>query len=285
MAELHNLIKISSTNVRGINDFQKRRDIFQYLRQQKFQIFCLQDTHFTGSLEPYISAEWGGEVIYSSYTSNARGVCILFNNGFEYKIYSSKCDTNGNYIILDLEIEGKRFTLINLYGPNDDSPNFYTDIIEKMQEYENDTCMICGDFNLVQDQTLDTYNYVSVNNPKAKECILTIKEDLSLVDPFRELHEQMKRYTWRKPTPIKQARLDFFLITENLMPSVQKVDILPSYRSDHSTVVLSIKINEFKKGSGLWKFNNSLLKDSEYIKTIKNCINQVKEQYMVPIYN
>lgn len=285
MAELHNLIKISSTNVRGINDFQKRRDIFQYLRQQKFQIFCLQDTHFTESLEPYISAEWGGEVIYSSYTSNARGVCILFNNDFEYKIYSSKRDTNGNYIILDLEIEGKRLTLINLYGPNDDSPNFYMDIIEKMQEYENDTCMICGDFNLVQDQILDTYNYVNVNNPRAKECILTIKEDLSLVDPFRELHEQMKRYTWRKPTPLKQARLDFFLITENLMPSAQKVDILPSYRSDHSTVVLSIKINEFKKGSGLWKFNNSLLRDSEYITTIKNCINQVKEQYMIPIYN
>ena len=97
---------------------------------------------------------------------------------------------------------------------------------------------------------------------------------------FRELHEKMKRYTWRKPTPIKQARLDFFLITENLMPSVQKVDILPSYRSDHSTVVLSIKINEFKKGSGLWKFNNSLLKDSEYIKTI-NTKNNIWYQFII----
>ena len=154
-----------------------------------------------------------------------------------------------------------------------------------MQEYENDSCIICGDFNLVQDQILDTNNYVNVNNPRAKEYILTIKEDFSFVDPFRELHEQTRRYTWRKPTPLKQARLDFFLITENLMPSVQNVDILPSYRSDHSTVVLSIKINEFKKGAGLWKFNNSLLKDSDYVKAIKECINRVKEQYMIPIYN
>ena len=43
------------------------------------------------------------------------------------------------------------------------------------------------------------------------------------------------------------------------MPSVNIVDILPSYRSDRSIVVMSFKINEFKKGNGLGKFNNSLL--------------------------
>ena len=83
----------------------------------------------------------------------------------------------------------------------------------------------------------------------------------------------------------KQARLDFVLVSECFMPSVLNVDSLTSYRSDHSTVVLSIKINEFKKGIGLWKFNNSLLKDLEYAKIIKECIQQTKEQYMVPLYS
>ena len=32
-------------------------------------------------------------------------------------------------------------------------------------------CIICGDFSLVQDQDLDTYNYLHVNNPKAKVCL------------------------------------------------------------------------------------------------------------------
>ena len=62
-------------------------------------------------------------------------------------------------------------------------------------------------------------------------------------------------------------------------------NILPSYRSDHSTVVLSFQINDFKRGNGLWKFNNSLLRDMEYIKVVKECIQRVKEQYMLPIYN
>lgn len=144
---------------------------------------------------------------------------------------------------------------------------------------------MCGDFNLVQDQNLDTYNYVNINNPKAKDCILTIKDDFNLTDPFRDLYKQKIRYTWRKSNPVKQARLDFFLVSDSLMPSIDKVDILPSYRSDHSTVVLSLHINEFQKGTGLWKFNNSLLKDIEYAKTVKECINRVKEQYMVPVYD
>ena len=45
------------------------------------------------------------------------------------------------------------------------------------------------------------------------------------------------------------------------MPSVQSHNILPSYRPDHATVILSFQVNDFKRGSGLWKFNNSLLRD------------------------
>ena len=218
------------------------------------QICCLQDTHFTESLEPYIRAGWGGEIIYSSYTSNARGVCILLNNNFEYIILKRKTDSEGNLIAVDIEIEGKRITLVNIYGPNTDSSGFYLKLADILEEFGNETCIICGDFNLVQDQEMDTYNYVHVNNPKARETVLNIKEDFNLTDPFRELNESEKLNTWRKPSPLKQARLAFFLTSENFMPSVRNVDILStsSYRSDHSTVVLSFHINEFVKGKGLW---------------------------------
>ena len=33
-----------------------------------------------------------------------------------------------------------------------------------------------------------------------------------------------KRYSWRKKTPIKQARLDFFLVSESLIPSTMSVE-------------------------------------------------------------
>ena len=142
-----------------------------------------------------------------------------------------------------------------------------------------------GDFNVIQDQNLDSFNYLHVNNPRAKECILSIKEEFNLVDPFRELYEFERKYTWRKPNPLKQARLDYFLVTQNFMPSILSHKILPSYRSDHSTIVITFQINDFTRGRGLWKFNNSLLKDKDYVKEVKNCIQNLKQQYMIPVYN
>ena len=39
------------------------------------------------------------------------------------------------------------------------------------------------------------------------------------------------------------------------------------------------------KGKGLWKINNSVLHNTEYVKLVKKQIKDVKEQYSVHIYN
>ena len=58
-----------------------------------------------------------------------------------------------------------------------------------------------------------------------------------------------------------------------------------SYRSDHSPVTLSLSFTEFIKGKPLWKFNNSLLNDIQYINAVNKKIHEVKEQYSLPVYN
>ena len=97
-------------------------------------------------------------------------------------------------------------------------------------------------------------------------------------DIFRETHPDTKRFSWRKPNPRQQARLDFFLISNNLTSNICKSIIEPSYRSDHSIIILSICFNDFKHGKGLWKFNNSLLYDEVYLNTIKSVIKNTKLQ-------
>ena len=85
--------------------------------------------------------------------------------------------------------------------------------------------------------------------------------------------------------PLKQARLDFYLISENLSRSLQSSTIEPSHRSDHSLVILNLSFQKFKPGRGLWKFNNSLLYDKEYIDLINEKILEIKKQYIIPVYN
>ena len=56
----------------------------------------------------HLRAEWGGYIVFNSYTSNSKGVCILFNNNLEYKIVYIKKDGEGNFILLDMIIEDKK---------------------------------------------------------------------------------------------------------------------------------------------------------------------------------
>ena len=65
------------------------------------------------------------------YQSWSRGVLILLNNNFAYKVEITNSDVNCKYIILDINIESKKFILINLYGPNDDQPKFYKELRQK----------------------------------------------------------------------------------------------------------------------------------------------------------
>lgn len=65
-------------------------DVFEFYRKKGYSILCLQDTHFITESEPIIESQWGYQCIFNSYKSNARGVCIMFNNNFEFQIHNIK---------------------------------------------------------------------------------------------------------------------------------------------------------------------------------------------------
>ena len=75
------------------------------------------------------------------------------------------------------------------------------------------------------------------------------------------------------------ARLDFFLMSEELLTMIESVYIKNGYRTDHSIVHLEIKISDTCKGGGFWKFNTSLLKDNTYVNKVKEVIHNLKQDY------
>ena len=89
-------IRISSLNCQGLGSPKKRRDVFQYLRQKQYSIYFLQDTHFSKKLERQVRTEWGYECVFSCNNSRSRGVAILLNNNFDFKIKKTIIDTKGN---------------------------------------------------------------------------------------------------------------------------------------------------------------------------------------------
>ena len=275
-----------SCNCQGLGDFHKRKDVFQYLREKKYDVYFLQDTHFDVKQNLQIRSEWGYESFFASYNTQSRGVAILFNNTFDFKAKVIDSDPQGNFIILNLKTFEEEFTLINIYGPNRDNPDFYLKVKQKIIDLNLTNIIWGGDWNLVLNPNLDLDNYRNVNNPKAQETVLEVMDEFNLADIWREINPELLQYTWRRARPVlQQSRLDFFLISETLIHVIKDSKILYGYRSDHSFVAVEFEFKKEEKKRNYWKFNSSLLKDHKCVKEIKETITKTKQQYMAPVYN
>ena len=131
-----------------------------------------------------------------------------------------------------------------------------------------------GDWNVVQDYTLDTYNYKQKNNILSHKCIAEIKDYLDLNDPWRMLNPEKRQYTWRLKNLSKQSRLDYFLVSEDILALVKTSTIGISYKSDHSIISLQISFTNLK-------FNAKLLYDDNYTKLVRTVIKQTIDEYYI----
>lgn len=73
---------------------------------------------------------------------------------------------------LDLVIGENKITPIDVYGPNTDTPSFYS-------EFDNDYFVFCGELNIALKATSDTCNILHFNNPKAMDKVLEIMDELN----------------------------------------------------------------------------------------------------------
>ena len=58
-----------------------------------------------------------------------------------------------------------------------------------------------------------------------------------------------------------------------------------AYRSDHNIIELSILKSTQERGKGLWKMNNALLENKDFVRMVKNEIDLVKATYALTIYS
>ena len=279
-------MEVFSVNCRGLQDKLKCQDVINYLNSKKPNIICLQDTHLTEDSNKFIKSIWNDDLYINGNRTNARGVCTLIKKTFEYEVLNIIKDINANLLVTDLKISND-FTLrlINIYAPNRDEPDFFEYIETLIEENPYDHLIICGDFNLVLNATMDTLNYTQLNNPHATEKLKQIIQTHNLLDIYRHQNPDKQKFTWTRRNPRKLARLYFFLVNIQLLDIISNTKILPGYRTDHSIINLSILLNKFSRGICLWKLNCSLLKNQEYLDLVNTIIIDEKKSYAIPVYN
>ena len=192
--------------------------MFSKFREDKYDVIFLQDVHWDKSTLDTVKEEWGYISIVSPYTTQARGTAILIDNTFEFSLGEKRISEIGNYSLVELNLPtGLSIVLGSIYGPNQDTQEFYKDLGKLIDNFENPSIILGGDWNSTRDFSIDNKNYKAINNPKITKEIDNLCAVYNLVDPWRINNPNRKRYTWLQGVSNKQAHLDYFLCTEELM--------------------------------------------------------------------
>jgi len=272
-----NKLKIISFNGNGLNAPIRRQRALVWGKKQNADILLLQETHSCPDDECDWLRDWGGDIYMSHWSTNSKGVGIFIAPHVNYDLMSRYTDTDGRVVIIEISINERKLTICNSYGFNEDNPNFFQTIMDKLLEYNYEGLIWGGDHNVVLNLKLDKKGGLNKTHENSKNLINIWKEEHEVDDVWRVQHPDTLRYTWRSTRkPIVQTRLDFFLTSRNITSRVKNSDILPGFSSDHSAPVVTIDIKKTDSGKGFWKLNAELLKDHIYLDKVRACIIETK---------
>lgn len=124
---------------------------------------------------------------------------------------------------------------------------------------------IGGDFNQVRDPALDKSKVANTKSVyKSQVAIEVLEEELGLVDIWRVLHPQEREYTFYSNPHASYSRIDYFLISKQLVSTTVTASIGNIVLSDNALVEVLLgaaSLSETPRSH--WRLNTSLLQNEK----------------------
>ena len=280
-------MKILNLNIRGLNNPLKRKNCFQ--KFAKYDICCLQETFITLKTANLWKSEWDGDFFYHPGTSNSGGLIILINNLFSCEGIT-KIEINERVLGVSFFLDKKSFVIYNIYAPA--SREQRVDFLEQLpliiNPILNDDCLLfCGDFNNLLDNTLDNISG-SDHLDNEISAFNKFKDNLDLIDSWRSCYPYVKDFSWIRMFKNNQdfrtshssftaRRLDYIFINQLTKPFLSNTEMIHFSGTDHKAVVATFKTDNFLRGRGLWKLNESVLEDESFLVAMSTFITKSLE--------
>lgn len=251
-------LELLSWNVNGIRACIAKGEFFKWIRQRNPDFLCIQETkaqpdQLSLAIDlPEYNAFWN-----SAEKKGYSGVLTLTRHkplSVVSKSNQSILDTEGRFLQLELE----KFFLINLYFPNAQRGlkriSYKEEFNQTLLKYteklkQKKPVILCGDFNVAHKE-------IDLKNPKSNQknagfspterAFFTEFLDHGYLDTFRMFNQDPEHYSWwtyRSNARERNIgwRIDYFIITEDLISNVKDAFILPEvYGSDHCPVGLKL---------------------------------------------
>jgi exodeoxyribonuclease III len=212
-------------------------------------VFCLQETRIevADALPGFtcFSNTYRGRKMY--------GVATYVRTALATEGARLPWDHEGRVIITPLP----GFTLVNVYAVNGtDRPHeggtrhdfkrqFNQRLTADLRALRTPLVLI-GDWNISREK-IDTHPRLRTEEPHAlarKQFNELLIPTLEVVDVFRHLHPEARKYTWfRRSRTLDAARVDFALVSSALLSRVTEADIREHDRfgSDHAPITLAMR--------------------------------------------
>lgn len=104
---------------------------------------------------------------------------------------------------------------------------------------------------------------------KSGRTLQNLLETFNLLDSWRYMNPNSKKYTFYSPPHLSFSRIDYIFISEHLAHLVEQADIGPISLSDHAQVTLEMQPLRPTELSLSWKINASLFHDDNFIKFLE----------------
>lgn len=253
-------MKIVSWNVNGIRAIEKK-GFHDWFKEEDADIVCLQEakaqldqlSDSLANIEGYHLYLTSGEKKgYSGVCTYTRQKPLSVKEGLNDETYN----TEGR--VLRLEFED--FYLYNIYFPNGASREerrqykngFNQALLDELKELikRDKGIIICGDVNIAHEE-------IDLKNPKSNEKHSGFLPEerryldkllaVGFSDSFRSLNPDTVKYSWWSyrfgARKINAGwRIDYFFVSNNLMPKVVGADIHDQVEgSDHAPIILELE--------------------------------------------
>jgi hypothetical protein len=187
--------------------------------------------------------------LYDNSTMSKRGVAILIRNNLDFNVIDTFRDDEQNILLIKAKVKGYIFTIGALYGPNNDTDNFFPNLTRGLRLIGCNRIILGGDWNLTPSSAVpvenpDTYRMAGIPSGRRTALFDQVCNDFSLVDIFRILYGDKADFTY-VPFGNKhnRSRIDFFAMSDDLIPFIDRCGSSSVYCKkffDHKPVLLHI---------------------------------------------
>ena len=205
-----NSLKCISLNCRGLNSYEKRTKLYDWIFDNDIDIVCLQETHYIEPNAFKYNARWRGLAFHSfSDSPHSRGVSILFRDKLSIELINEYKSIDGRRIMVNFKHKNEIYSIVNVYVPN--SEHTRIDFFKRLktwitQHSPNDgNLILLGDFNCTsssQDRYTQSNN---IHVDRSSRFLQELIEYLYVCDVWREINGNKAKEKYRGVFEIQKS--------------------------------------------------------------------------------